>query len=61
MRLTLRTLLPAVAALATSLAMPVMSGSASAQSNWPDRPIKLLVTSAAGGGIDLMARVLADA
>lgn len=57
MRLTLRTLL----LVATALAMPVVSGSAFAQSSWPDRPVKLLVTSAAGGGIDLMARVLADA
>lgn len=61
MRFTLRTLLLAVPALATAVAMPLVPGSAFAQSNWPDRPIKLLVTSAAGGGIDLMARVLADA
>jgi len=53
MRLALRALL--------SLALLVPVASASAQSNWPDRPIKLLVTSAAGGGIDLMARILADA
>jgi len=39
----------------------VVSGTAAAQDSWPDRPIKLLVTSAAGGGIDLMARILADA
>lgn len=31
-----------------------------AQDNWPDRPIRFIVTSAAGGGIDLMARILAD-
>jgi tripartite-type tricarboxylate transporter receptor subunit TctC len=31
-----------------------------AQQSWPDRPIRFLVTSAAGGGIDLMARILAD-
>jgi tripartite-type tricarboxylate transporter receptor subunit TctC len=36
-------------------------GAASAQNAWPDRPIRLIVTSAAGGGIDLMARILADA
>ncbi|HWM83919.1 MAG TPA: tripartite tricarboxylate transporter substrate binding protein [Pseudolabrys sp.] len=53
MRLALRALL--------SLALLVPAAGASAQSNWPDRPIKLLVTSAAGGGIDLMARILADA
>ncbi len=33
---------------------------AHAQSNWPDRPIKFVVHVAAGGGFDLMARVLAD-
>ena len=37
------------------------SGNAAfAQATWPDRPIKLIVTSAAGGGIDLMARILVD-
>lgn len=45
------------AILLVALVIPV--GHASAQ-EWPDRPIKLLVTSAAGGGIDLMARILAD-
>jgi tripartite-type tricarboxylate transporter receptor subunit TctC len=53
MRLALRALL--------SLALLLPAAGASAQSNWPDRPIRLLVTSAAGGGIDLMARILADA
>jgi tripartite-type tricarboxylate transporter receptor subunit TctC len=33
---------------------------AQAQSSWPDRPIKFVVHVAAGGGFDLMARVLAD-
>ena len=33
---------------------------ASAQSSRPDRPIKFIVHVAAGGGVDLMARVLAD-
>jgi tripartite-type tricarboxylate transporter receptor subunit TctC len=28
--------------------------------NWPDRPIKFVVHVAAGGGVDLMARILAD-
>jgi tripartite-type tricarboxylate transporter receptor subunit TctC len=53
MRMALRALL--------SLALLLPAAGASAQSNWPDRPIRLLVTSAAGGGIDLMARILADA
>jgi tripartite-type tricarboxylate transporter receptor subunit TctC len=38
----------------------VLSHVAQAQEKWPDRPIRLIVTSAAGGGIDLMARILAD-
>jgi tripartite-type tricarboxylate transporter receptor subunit TctC len=36
------------------------ASSAYAQSAWPDRPIRFIVTSAAGGGIDLMARILAE-
>ena len=35
-------------------------GGAPAQDSWPSRPIKLIVPVAAGGGIDLMARILAD-
>lgn len=38
----------------------VTASSAYAQSAWPDRPIRFIVTSAAGGGIDLMARILAE-
>jgi len=33
---------------------------ASAQQGWPNRPIKLVVPLAAGGGVDLMARILAE-
>jgi tripartite-type tricarboxylate transporter receptor subunit TctC len=33
---------------------------AQAQGAWPDRPIKFVVHTAAGGGFDLMARILAD-
>lgn len=33
---------------------------AHAQSSWPDRPIKFIVNVAAGGGVDLNARILAD-
>ena len=33
---------------------------AQAQGSWPDRPIKFVVHVAAGGGFDLMARMLAD-
>jgi tripartite-type tricarboxylate transporter receptor subunit TctC len=33
---------------------------AAAQDSWPERPIKLVLPVAAGGGVDLMARILAD-
>jgi len=31
-----------------------------AQDNWPDRPVKLIVSSSAGGGTDMYARMLAQ-
>jgi tripartite-type tricarboxylate transporter receptor subunit TctC len=34
---------------------------AHAQGSWPDRPIKFIVHVAAGGGVDLNARILGDA
>ncbi|AMN40864.1 TTT family tricarboxylate transporter, receptor protein [Rhodoplanes sp. Z2-YC6860] len=46
-------------AIAIALAL-LPTALAHAQSTWPDRPIKLVVHVAAGGGVDLMARVLAD-
>jgi tripartite-type tricarboxylate transporter receptor subunit TctC len=50
-----------IARCAALLALLLIAcGNAAAQTAWPDRPIRLLVTSAAGGGIDLMARLLAD-
>lgn len=53
MRVTRRVFLAAAALLnPTTFAL--------GQDAWPDRPIRLIVTSAAGGGIDLMARILAD-
>ena len=33
---------------------------AKAQGAWPDRPIKFIVHVAAGGGVDLIARILAE-
>jgi tripartite-type tricarboxylate transporter receptor subunit TctC len=53
MRVTRRVFLAAAALLNTGTF-------ALAQDTWPDRPIRLIVTSAAGGGIDLMARIMAD-
>jgi tripartite-type tricarboxylate transporter receptor subunit TctC len=46
--------------LMLALLLLATGNSAFAQGAWPDRPIRFLVTSAAGGGIDLMARILAD-
>ena len=43
-----------------SLLLLAAASPAHAQSAWPDRPIRFIVTSAAGGGIDLMARILAE-
>ncbi len=46
--------------LALAAALASVGSLAAAQDAWPERPIRLIVTSAAGGGIDLMARILAD-
>ncbi|RAI44677.1 Bug family tripartite tricarboxylate transporter substrate binding protein [Rhodoplanes roseus] len=49
--------------LATVIAVGLgatLGGTAVAQDTWPDRPIRFIVTSAAGGGVDLMARLLAE-
>lgn len=35
------------------------SNKASAQATWPDRPVKLIVASAAGGNADVIARLIA--
>jgi tripartite-type tricarboxylate transporter receptor subunit TctC len=45
----------AIAALVT-----LSAAQAQAQSSWPDRPIKFIVHVAAGGGVDLNARILGD-
>src|SRR5262245_47580230 len=39
------------------MALPVMHASAA---GYPDRPIKIIVPSAAGGGFDLTARIISD-
>lgn len=46
----------------TALASATLFGSVAvmAQSNWPTRPVKLLVGSSPGGGTDAMARAVAD-
>jgi len=45
----------AALALTATLAAPAL-----AQSDWPSRPVRLVVPFAAGGGIDLMARITAQ-
>lgn len=47
---------PMMLALATGL----VATTATAQENWPNKPVRMVVTSAAGGGFDLMARILAE-
>jgi len=42
------------------IAAVLLSSGAAAQDVWPSRPLKLVVPVAAGGGIDLMARILAE-
>ena len=44
-----------VLALASWLALPAAAGAQA----WPDKPIKMIVTFAAGGGTDMVARVAA--
>src|SRR5258705_9703468 len=42
------------------LTLLVLATSVHAATAWPDRPIRFVVHVAAGGGVDLMARILAD-
>jgi tripartite-type tricarboxylate transporter receptor subunit TctC len=55
-----RKAMPFMRLLFAAVALVSFSNIAFAQDAWPDRPIRFIVTSAAGGGIDLMARILAD-
>ena len=49
----------ALAAIATALALA--SGSAQAQSAYPNRPVRIIVPIAPGGSYDLVGRIVADA
>ncbi len=50
---TRRTLLRTASVSAASIALPALA-------NWPDKPLKIVVTFAAGGASDIVARVMAD-
>jgi tripartite-type tricarboxylate transporter receptor subunit TctC len=42
------------------LCLPLLGGQAAAQSDYPSRPVRIVVPSSPGGGTDILARVLAD-
>ncbi len=46
--------------LLAGLAGVAIQGTAQAQANYPDRPVKIVVAFAAGGPNDVMARLLAE-
>ena len=50
--------LPLALLLAVVLAAP--GGRAVAQDNYPSRPVKIIAPQAPGGGVDLVARIIAD-
>src|SRR5438309_12024172 len=50
-----------LAALTTAIALAVATGAvAQTADNFPNRPIRIIVPQAAGSGVDLQARVLAQ-
>ncbi len=57
MKFNLRAILLSAATLLSIGGLALNSANAQ---TWPDKPIKLIVPSAAGGGFDIMARILAD-
>jgi tripartite-type tricarboxylate transporter receptor subunit TctC len=58
--LTRRTLLATAAAAAATPAMTLGLSPAFAQGAYPDHPIRIVVGYAAGGGVDLVARLLGE-
>jgi tripartite-type tricarboxylate transporter receptor subunit TctC len=51
--------MPMLRCFALSLLLAALGGPAGAQ-NWPDRPIKFISSQAAGGGTDIIGRMVAD-
>ena len=45
--------------IATALAAAITSPQASAQNPWPNKPIRMTVSSGAGGGLDFVSRLVA--
>src|SRR6202140_3092265 len=46
--------------IAAAVAMVAAGGTASAQSSFPSKPVRIFVPYAAGGGVDILARTLGD-
>src|SRR5437879_4614225 len=46
--------------LPLTMVLAVPCGSAIAQDNYPRRPVKIIAPQAPGGGVDLVARIIAD-
>ena len=47
-------------AVLSTIAMLPMAGLAGAQDSYPNRPVKIIAPQAPGGGVDLVARIIAD-
>src|SRR5712671_7110372 len=47
-------------AFLSTMAIIATSASAIAQDNYPSRPVKIIAPQAPGGGVDLVARIIAD-
>lgn len=55
-----RTLLTTTAAMALGLSGITLAPHVLAQSAWPGKPVRIMVGASAGGGTDVIARMLAD-